>query len=89
MLKSSPAVVVRVIALSYLYRNNILETLKSFTKIPITFFQTTGLSGRNLINIATDLSGLSYSKEFRDTHGKFKDGTLMLIDTTSSPLYKT
>ena len=53
------------------------------------FLLTKGLSGKNLIKIATDHSGSVDSKEFRDIYGKFtKEGNLRLIDVVNSKFYK-
>ena len=87
-LKNALCVVARVVSPSYLYPNNILQSLKLFAKIPITFFLSKGLSGKNLIKRATDHSGSVNSKEFRDRYRKFTiDDDVILIDVSASKLY--
>ena len=75
---------------------SIIFISQSYFAIPQTirqnsnyFLLTKGLSGKNLINIATDHSGSVDSKEFRDIYRKLtKDGNLMLIDVVNSKFYK-
>ena len=75
---------------------SIIFISQSYFAIPQTirqncnyFLLTSGLSGKNLINIATDHSGSTDSKEFRDIYRKFtKDGNLMLIDVINSKFYR-